>query len=72
MRLRKQAYGTRNLVGARVEQARSPAMRTLSKISSIMGAALLIASLPVTEITGIIGSIALIAVGTVGCIETEA
>lgn len=47
-------------------------MQNLFIFSAVLGAALFIASLPVTEITGIIGSIVLIVVGTVGCIETEA
>lgn len=47
-------------------------IRTASKLSVLIGTGLLIASWPVGTITGIIGAVTLIIVGTVGCIETEA
>jgi hypothetical protein len=46
-------------------------MRTASKFAVLLGAGLFIASAPVCNVIGIIGSVSLFAVGTVGCIETE-
>lgn len=47
-------------------------IRTASIIAVCIGIGLFISSAPVAAATGIIGAVALIAVGTVGCIETEA
>lgn len=47
-------------------------VRTASKFSACLGIGLFIASLPSESILGIIGAVALIIIGTVGCIETEA
>lgn len=47
-------------------------IRTASEIAVLIGIGLFVASAPVWAITGIIGAVTLIAVGTVGCIETEA
>ena len=46
-------------------------LRTASKFSACLGIGLFIASLPSESILGIIGAAALVAIGTVGCIETE-
>lgn len=47
-------------------------IRTASKFAVLLGVCLFIASAPICTATGIIGSVALIAFGTVGVIETEA
>jgi len=47
-------------------------IRLSSEIAVLVGVGLFVASAPVLAVTGIIGAVTLIAVGTVGCIETEA
>ncbi|MFU0831721.1 MAG: hypothetical protein ACFWUC_07480 [Oscillospiraceae bacterium] len=47
-------------------------IRTASKAAVLIGTALFVASAPVFNVIGLIGSITLFATGTIGCIETEA
>lgn len=47
-------------------------IRTAFILSVCIGVALFVVCAPISAIAGIVGAVTLIAVGTVGCIETEA
>lgn len=47
-------------------------IRTASKLAALISVGMFVASAPVFNIIGIIGSVMLFAFGTVGIIETEA
>jgi len=65
--LRSQTGRKRLIVPVRIGH-----VRTALKFAVCIGLGLFIASLPSGSILGIIGSVSLMAIGTVGCIETEA